>query len=488
MVKWHRLIISGILLATLGSVTGCTRSRSTAQPDSGPVTLTMYQVGTRPKHYQRLITRANKILVRRANAKLKITYIGWGNYSQKMAVINSSGAHYDLAKADNYSVNAQRGVYADLTKLLPKYAAKAYHQLDPAYVKGNTIDGKLYALPVNGNVYGTQVIAFNQRLVKKYGLDISHVHSYAALAPVLKAFHKKAPKTVAFAVGKGFKVESNFDYPLGNTLPFAVDVSAGGNHRKIVNQYDSPQMRANLQALHRYYLAGYVPRDATTSNTNFPINELNWFARQETVGPYDYGDLALNYAAGGTDRIVSKTITTPLKSVSQLQVFNWVVGRGSKHQALAVKVLGLLQTDRALLNGLVWGQSGVDYHKTGTNTISLTAQYSSQNQMAPWMTGNNANLYTTDQVTTKMLKHRDQTIKQAVSSPLLGFTPDTSAVKTEIAAIQTIMDQYIDGLNTGTSAPLRTIQQMDAALQRAGYAKVQRLLQQQYTAYLAKQA
>lgn len=488
MKTWQKVAaISTVAVGLTVTLAGCGSKKSSSNTSGGVTTLTMYQIGDKPKDYNTLINRANKTIEKKLNAKLKINYIGWGDYSQKMSVIVSSGEHYDIAKADNYAVNAQKGAYTDLTKLLPKYAPDAYKQIDPAYIKGNKINGKLYAFPVNGNVYSTQVIAFNKSLAKKYNININGVNSYASLNKVLADFHAKDKNTVALAAGKGFKVESNFDYPLGNTLPFAVDIQGGGNSKKIVNQYDNARMQANLEAMHSYYEKGYISQDAATSNTDYPINSQTWFARQETQGPYDYGDLALNNTAGKRDAIESKSITIPLKSVSQSQVFDWVVGNGSQHKELAVKVLGLMNSDKQLLNGLVWGKEGVDYKKVGANSIKLTSKYNTANQMSAWMTGNNKILYTTDQVTPKMIKQRDTSIKNAKTSPLLGFTPDTSSVKTEITNVQNVMNQYMDGLNTGTSDPKPTIKKMDKALKGAGYDKVQKVLQKQYDQFLAKQ-
>lgn len=74
---------------------------------------------------------------------------------------------------------------------MPKYAKKTYKNLDPAYIKGNTIDGKLYAFPVDANVYAQQMLSFNKELVDKYGLDISNIKSYADAENVLKQFHEK---------------------------------------------------------------------------------------------------------------------------------------------------------------------------------------------------------------------------------------------------------------------------------------------------------
>ena len=59
-------------------------------------------------------------------------------------------------------------------------------------LKGNTINGKLYAFPILGNSYGQQVLTFNKEYVDKYNLDISKVDgSYESATEVLKEFHKK---------------------------------------------------------------------------------------------------------------------------------------------------------------------------------------------------------------------------------------------------------------------------------------------------------
>ena len=43
-----------------------------------------------------------------------------------MSTIVASGESYDISLAQNYATNAQKGAYADLTDLAPKYAKEAY--------------------------------------------------------------------------------------------------------------------------------------------------------------------------------------------------------------------------------------------------------------------------------------------------------------------------------------------------------------------------
>ena len=56
-----------------------------------------------------------------------------------------------------------------MTELYKKEGADLYKALDPAYIKGNTINGKIYSVPVAANVASSQNFAFNGPLLEKYG-------------------------------------------------------------------------------------------------------------------------------------------------------------------------------------------------------------------------------------------------------------------------------------------------------------------------------
>ena len=98
---------------------------------------------------------------------------------KKMNVIISSGENYDIAFCQQLRIKCTKGAFADLTELAPKYGKEAYDSLDEAYIKGNLVNGKLYAFPVNGNVFAQQVLTFNKPLLDKYNLSIDGIEAYA---------------------------------------------------------------------------------------------------------------------------------------------------------------------------------------------------------------------------------------------------------------------------------------------------------------------
>lgn len=439
----------------------------------------MYQIGDKPDNYDELMKVANKKIEAETGVQLNLQYIGWGDYEKKMSVITSSGENYDIALANNYVTNAQKGAYADLTDLAPKLAKDAYDMLDPAYIKGNLIDGKLYAFPVNANVFAEQVLTFNKQFLDKYNLDISNVKSYQDIGELLKVVKEKEPTVTPLAAGQGFKVESNMDYPITNGMPFAIDLL--GDDSKIINQYDNDRMKANLKTMHEYYQAGYIAQDAATSNTDHPLEGKTWFIRQETQGPYDYGDTILTTAAG--QPLVSKPVTLPIKTTGAAQMANFVVSSNSKNKEKAVEVLGLINSNPELLNGLVYGIEGEAWEKVGDNQVKLLDGYQPKTHMSAWNTGNNKIIYVQDSITEDQIAERDKKIGEAEQSPILGFNFNTESVKSEITNIANVMNQYIDGLNTGTLDPDKAIPEMNAKLEKAGLDKVQTEMQKQYDAF-----
>lgn len=486
MKKWVRNItMLGMVALSATVLAACGKSSDSAE-DNGKTTVSMYMPGDKPKNYAQIISKANKQIHKTyKDIDLKMNFIGWGDYEQKYNVMVTSGDDYDLAFAQSYPANAAKGAYADLTSLIKKDAKKSYDSVDPAYWKGLKVNKKIYGFPVNANVFAQNTLTFNQELVDKNNLDISNVDSYASMEPALAKFHKANPGVAAFAIGQGYKASpAHMDFPLGNGLPFAIDSS--GQDKKIVNAYDTDEMQGILATLHSYYLKGYIPQDAATSSTQYNLQDNTWLVRQETQGPYDYGDTVLSNNAGGK-KLTSKAITDPYKSSAQSQVAIWTVSKTSKHKEAAVKVLNLLNTDKTLLNNITWGLEGQQWNFTDKEKgkIKITDKYKPNYFIGAWMMGNNDNLYTQDSVTDSMIQTRKDKIKDAKQSAALGFNPDTTMVKTEVTNISNVMSKYLDILNTGTADPAPTIKKMDKELKTAGYDKVQKELQSQYDDFLA---
>ncbi|MCP1639847.1 ABC transporter substrate-binding protein [Streptococcus gallinaceus] len=481
MKKWQRLLcFAGTALAAT-SLVACGSGKSASTEKGGNTKLLMYQIGEKPDNFDKLMEIANKRIKEKTGATIDMQYIGWGEWGDKMSTIIASGESYDIAYAYNYVVNAQKGAFADLTDLMPKYAKETYDNLEPAYIQGNLVNGKLYAFPVDANVYAQQMLSFNKKFLDKYNLDISGIKSYADAEPILKAFHEKEPNVAAFAIGQVFNLSGDYDYPLNKNNPFAVKVDAG--KATIINPYAEDSFKANLRLMHKWYQEGLIPSDAATNTEGYPLDGDTWFMREETQGPMDYGDTILTNAAG--KEIVSRPLTKALKTTSQAQMANFVVSNASKNKEKAVEVLALLNSDPELLNGLVYGVEGEAWEKVGDKKIKLLDGYKPGTHMSAWNTGNNKILYTQESITDEMIAKRDQSIKDAAESPILGFAVNTDSIKTELSNISNVMNRYKASLNTGTVDPDATLPKFLSDLKDAGWDKVQAELQKQLDEFVA---
>lgn len=484
MKSWKKALGVAGVFAVSATLAACGSGNSAdKEAGSNETTLLMYQVGDKPENYDQLMEIANKRIKDAIGVTIDLQYIGWGDWDKKMPTIINSGERYDIAFASNYVANAQKGAFADLSELAPKYAKEYLEILPEMYLKGNEIDGKLYAIPVYGNAWSQQVMTFNKQYLDEYNIDISGIDgSYESATEVLRQFHEKNPNIAPFAIGQNFKASGNYDYPIGKDYPFVVKTE-NVDDVKIINQYEDPEFQETLKTLHSWYKEGLIPTDAATSTTAYPLDGNTWFAREETQGPMDYGDTILTNAAG--QPLVSRPLNKQLKTTAQAQMANFVVSNTSQNKEKAVEFLNLLNTDADLLNGLVYGIEGEAWEKLSDTTIKLLDGYKPNTHMAAWNTGNNMLLYTQDSTTPEMIAERDESIENAVSSPILGFSFKTDNVKTELSSIMNVMSRYTSALNTGSVDPDKTLPKMIKELKEAGWEKVQTEMQTQLDEFVA---
>ena len=125
MKNWKKFALTSAsvvaLAATLAACSSLTgEKKSSAKSEDGKTVIKMYQIGDKPDNLDKLLENANKIIEKKTGVKLDIQYIGWGEYGDKMNVMVQSGENFDIAFAQNYVINAQKGAYADLTDLYKK--------------------------------------------------------------------------------------------------------------------------------------------------------------------------------------------------------------------------------------------------------------------------------------------------------------------------------------------------------------------------------
>lgn len=483
-MKLKKVFIASTILLSSLFLASCGNKKGDAKSGDGKQVITMYRPGNKLKNYDDVMKTVNKEIQKKyPNLELEIKFISWGDYSQKYGVMVTSGQAYDIAIASDYDSNVSKGAYADLTSLIKENAKEAYDIIDPAYWEGITVNDKIYGFPVNANVFSQNTIAFNDTYLKKYNLDVSKVKSYDDLEPIFEEIHKKEPTIATFPIGR--PSVSGYEWYVSDSI--AIDGS--GKTKEVFNPYESAEMMHNLKTIREYYKKGYIPQDLATSQTSYDLNSDTWFAREETNGPFDYGNTALKNASDGKD-IQLQPITEAYKTSSDTHMAIYSVSKTSKHAKEAVQILNEINTNPVIANTLIWGVEGKQWEftdeKANPKRIKTLPDYKSDMFLGAWNTANNRILYVLDSITDEQIKERDESIKNAKKSEALGFSPDLSSVKTEVTNISNVMSKYVTALNCGAVEPEPTVEKMTKDLKVAGWDKVRDLMQEQYDEFLAK--
>lgn len=458
-------------------VAGCGKKEAEASKD-GITKITWYMAGDESKDHEKVVEEVNQYLREKVNAEIDIKMIGFGDYEKKMQVIISSGEAYDISYVTNYVANANKGAYLDLTDYLDTTLKGAADRLADGYIKGASIDGRLMAFPINGAIASANYWVFPEDLVKDNGLNIEAVQGLDTLEPVLKGFKSANSDVTPLGIGAGFRVDIPYDSILGDGLPFGV--SLVGDETTIVNTYKTPEMMASLETMHDYYQAGYVMKDAATAvDDPFPLKKdnKNWFARKQTSG-YD-GTSGIESLTGFP--VVAKRLTPEgIKTTSSATVALQAISANSKHKEKAMEVLNLVNTDETLANILANGIEGIHYENNEDGSITFLDQKQDYT-LGGWQFTDYKLQKVSKLQTPEQIAEQEKFIEEAQESPALGFAVDTKPIRTEIASIQGVMDQYLASLHTGTVDPKEKVKEMNEKLDKAGMEKALEEIQKQYT-------
>ncbi|WP_313468997.1 ABC transporter substrate-binding protein [Carnobacterium sp.] len=467
------------MVAILALATGCGNKKDTeAKSEDGITKITWYMAGDESKDHQMVMDEANDYLREKIKAEIDIKMIGFGDYEKKMQIIMSSGEPYDIAFVTNYVSNANKGAYLDLTDYLDTTLKGAADGLADGYIKGASIDGKLMAFPINGAIASAEYWVMPEDFVNEYDLDIENVQKVQDLEPVLKKFHEQEPAITPFAINGGYRLKVNFDQILGSALPFGIPLE--GETDKIVNVYESPEMIKNLETMHDYYKAGYIMKDAATAvDDPFALKKdnKNWLVRQQTSG-YD-GTSGIEALTGFP--VVSKRLTDKgIKTTSSATVALQAVSANSKHPEKAMEVINLVNTDEKFANILANGIESVHYEDNEDGSITFLDRKADYT-MGGWEFTDFNLQKIPELLTPEQEEERATFIDESIESPALGFAVDTKPIRTELASIQSVMDQYLPSLHTGTVEPKEKLKAMNEKLEKAGLQKAIDEIQKQYT-------
>ncbi|WP_350343035.1 ABC transporter substrate-binding protein [Proteinivorax tanatarense] len=474
-----------VIIMVLSFTAGCGGEKEVkGNPDHelDHVTLTWYLIGTPQSDLDKVLEEINEYTLEKINATIDLRMLDWGEYDDRMQVIVTSGEEYDIAFtsswANNYSLNARRGAFLELTDLMDEYGQEMQEAIDPAFLEGAQIDGGLYAVPTNKEVGQQAVLAYNKELADKHDLDLSDVTCIKDMEPYFQVIKEEESGVSPIATFDAFLP---FDSLLQEEMPFAFRLE--GDTTEVINKYEEEITHDILSTMHDYYNKGYIRSDAATSTDSWPMDVQNWFVRKELYQPYAEllwsrsSGYEIDYVPLQEPYVFNNSVTGSMQAISAT----------SRNPERAMMFLNLLNTDPYLRTLVDKGIEGVHYELNDDGTITdLPARVEDYN-MPSFAIGNQLILPLHDDEPEDKWEAFEEFNDNSIPSPALGFYFDPSAVRTEIAAISNVTSEFAPALLKGAVDPDVYLDVFNERLYEAGMQKVLDEIQEQYDEWRAHQ-
>ncbi|MFF2449865.1 ABC transporter substrate-binding protein [Neobacillus sp. NPDC058068] len=479
-----KLVFLLALVLSIGTIlSACTSKESSSSEKDGkkgqPYEIKWYTIGTPQKDTDKVYAEVNKYLKEKINATVKMTQIDWGDWAQKSQVMINSGEQFDIifTNGKDYVQNSQKGAFLALDDMLNNEAKELKAAINPDFLEGIKVNGKIYGVPANKEVARQTVYTFNKRLVDKYKFDVSKELTLEDLEPMLKTIKENESGITPMATFKAFL---RYDYVFNEEMPFAFPFAGDTDH--VINPFDTDEAMKSLKTMHKYYKAGYLKEDAATSKDSWPMDVENWFVRMG--GSQPYADLLWSRSAKYD--LVSAPAEQPTVVNDSVSGSIQAISATSKNPKKAMEFLTLLNTDPYLRNLVDKGIEGVHYKKNADGTIEdLPARVDGFN-MPSYSLGNHfiLNLYSNDPKD-KWEKFAEFNAS-AVKAPSLGFNFNSDSVRSELASITNISKEFYPALATGSVDPDEYLPKFNKKLKDAGIDKVLTEIQKQYDDWKSK--
>lgn len=465
--------------------------------------LVWYVVSTPPRDTELVMEEINSFLPDRIGATLDVRFLDWGEYEQRIQLIIASGEDWDMAFTSNWMnsiyENVARGAFLQLDDLLPEHAPNLFNHFDEEVWNGLRIDGGIYAI-VNGWLASGPAFAVRTDLAEKYGLDFAMFDRYEgieklyALEPFLQDIADNEPGMIPFGIPSGghmgtYYLAMGIEPIVGDRVPGAIRFG-GANPYRVVNQFELPEVRRFLQTRRDWFQNGFFPPDAAIIDEVVTLQTQG----QVAVGDIDYAPYAEIESRefwGGRDIRGVPMGNGYLRG----DLFTSATGinQNTEYAEEALALLDEILTSKDLYNLLAIGIEGTHYEvlQEDPDTGVIEARFLEDSGFAhgiwwEFMDGNAA-YFVPEGAPLTLNKEKLDWNNNAPTSPLFGFTFNPEPVRTELANIRAVSDEFYPSLVTGALDPNDLLPRFLDALETAGVDRLIAEIQRQVDAWRANQ-
>jgi putative aldouronate transport system substrate-binding protein len=283
-----------------------------------------------------------------------------------------------------------------------------------------------------------------------------------------------------------------FDKVTGSTSGGLLMLNRSFNDLNLVNLYETDEYKQYAQRMYRWAQKGYISPDMAVSNefSNTLFKSGNYLGMitdwdPKSITPYtaEFGmpltiiKLVDWYAAcnGGWD-VMWNISSTSIDLEKAMQALNYIY---QKDEAAWLIQFGVEGKSYEVLENTPEGMV-IKYLSDDTSKLPYFNPYGLWGSVVDWPA-----VYPQSPERNKIRKGLDAATPKTRYSPAIGYSFKQEPVITEVAAVKSVIQQYVTGINCGTANPDRVLPEFIAALKAAGIDKIIAENQRQLNAWAA---
>ena len=460
------------------------------------IVVILYDMRSRGGEYGAPIAeKANELTKNAINVVAEYRWVTPGDWTTAVEVALAAGERFDVVNLNPYSkINKvyPQGMVMDITDYIDEYAPGAY-EATKDYINCYTFGGRIYGFPTIRNYCRNEYLLMRTDVLKDLGLleKAENIKSWSEFNEILDAVNEKITKVDGSmypigmsqpAMSSDFVIDQDeFDkiYTVDN-LGDSLEVVTADKEGNVSFYQDSPTYLFALQTCQNWWDRGYQWPDSEFTS-QFTDEVMKDGAMFSMVCGSETGVKATKEANFGFE-ITAVHVATGCIKTSQPIFSGMCVPITCEEPEAALKWIDMLYTSKELMNLLVWGIEGEDWHEEDGQVVRDKEQgylnvdfvLGNNTLLVPIM-GNGSDFYEVVLRTNEI----------ADKSRYLGFVIDTGELSLTMSQISACKDEYSKSLLYGGYTPER-LEEYKSKLEVAGVQDYIAEIQKQLDAWIAE--
>lgn len=473
---------------SLSLLAGCSKNNDSSASSNGdslssaanelePVTLTFWSCSDQYAAQEEVLAAfCEKYKEQLQIEKIEYNWVSFGDYEDKMTSLVAGGDDFDGCFAADwmlYSKMANKGAFLPLNDLMAQYAPTLLADYEESgAMTACSIDGQLVALPWTNQKSSKAVLFYRKDLARQYGVDTSSLQTIEDLDRFLTEAHEKVPDIITFESGfpRGNTysdvlaiLHSKYELDAMNYHMFTTDLNADSVQIQPIEQTE--MFREAVTWMQKWYEAGIVSKNELSETDTKMFENGKTFAKVGLMGDalqgivFNIDNAEYGYAELYPDG--KFRYDSPLNNA-------FALNKNAANPERTLMLLELLNTDEEAYDLFMYGIEGVNYIKGEDGSIQYPeGQDAATSTYLGWFNWPFVRQHfnkPSGLITQASMDAEKEWLSKEnlVVSPLVGFNPDTSSIKTELSQ----RDQLYDEQGKLLLAGIIEGGDVDAAIQR----------------------